>query len=128
MSEQNTNDVLETLEPSAQNYEVQLGDRVFVQSPLSFFRKVELFSVLADAIDKALSEGAIISEFLEDIPESTSDIAEADVFVKAIAKIIKFAPDILSDIFCISLNVKRNERTEVKELLEDLNDEQAMTI
>jgi hypothetical protein len=128
MSETETIDVVETLEPSAQVYTVELGDNTYIQSPLTFFRKIELFSVLADAIDKALSEGAIISEFLDEIPGSTSDLKEADVFVKAIVKIVRFAPDILSDIFCISLNVKKNERKELKEQLEELDDEQAMDI
>jgi len=128
MSETETINVVETLEPSAQIYTIILGERTFVQSPLTFFRKVELFSVLADAIDKALSEGAVISEFLEEIPENTSDLVEADVFVKAIAKVVKYAPDLLGDIFCISLNVKRNQREEVKELLEEMGDEQSVEI
>jgi hypothetical protein len=128
MSETQTIDVLETLEPAAQTYEVILGDRVFEQTPLSFFRKIELFSVLADAIDKALSEGALVSEFLEDIPDSSSNISDSDVFVKAVVKIVKHAPDLLRDITCISLNVKRGEREEVLALLEDIDDEQAMLI
>ena len=128
MSETEVIDVVEILEPSAEVYTVVLGENTYIQSPLTFFRKIELFSVLADAIDKALAEGAIISEFLDEIPGSTSDLKEADVFVKAIVKIVRFAPDILSDIFCISLNIKKYERGEVKELLQEIEDEQAMDI
>jgi len=123
-----TIDVVETLEPSAEVFSVEIGDRTYVQSPLTFFRKIELFSVLADAIDKALSEGALISEFLDEIPEDTSDLKEADVFVKAIVKVVKFAPDLLSDIFAISLNVPQGVRKQFKSDLEFIDDDQAMGI
>jgi len=125
MSETETLDVIETLEPSAQSYEIIIGDTTFTQTPLSFFRKIELFSVLADAIDKALSEGAVISELLDDMPGDTSDLKEADLFIKTIAKVIKYAPDLLGDIFCISLNIKRDEREYAKELFEVMDDETA---
>jgi hypothetical protein len=121
-------DAVEVLEPEAKSYDITIGDRTFTQKPLTFFRKIELFSVLADALDKALADGAIISEFLDDIPTGTGDLREADVFVKAIAKIVRYAPDILGDVFCISLDVKRNERDEVKELFDELSDEEAMQI
>ena len=134
MSETETIDVVETLEPSSPNYEIVIGDRTFTQKSLSFFGKIELFSVLADTIEKALSEGATLGELLEELPTDTqnvkaSDLAETDVLVRVIAKLVKFAPEILEDVFCISLNVKRGEREEVKELLrEELSDDEAMTI
>jgi hypothetical protein len=131
-------DVIEVLEPSDKFNVVTLNEgtpfvRTYEQKPLSFFGKIELFSVLADAIEKAMSEGATIGELLEELPSNTADIsaaevAETDVLVRAIAKIVKFAPDILEDVFCISLGVKRNERDMAKEGLRELDDEEAMKI
>lgn len=136
MSEQDTEvNVLETLEPSKTTYRVVLAEgteneTVLYQKPLSFFGKIELFSVLGDAVEKALSEGAAISELL-DVPVggiSTSSLGDADVFVKSIARIVKFAPDLLENIYCISLNVRKGDREYVKILLEDIDDDQGMEI
>lgn len=121
-------DVIEVLEPAAENFEVSIAGVTYVQTPLTFFRKIELFSVLADAVDKALSEGALISELLDEIPDSTTNLKEADVFVKAIVKVVKYAPDLLSDIFAISLNVPQNSRRSFKEDLETIDDDTAMGI
>ena len=140
MSEQDTEkvDVVEILEPSAQIFTIVLAagtdrETVLYQKPLSFFRKIEFFSVLGEAIEKALAEGTTISEIL-DVPESapgtltTGDLKEADMFVKAIARVVRFVPDLLEDVYCISLNVRRGEREEVKELLREMDDEQGMEI
>jgi len=121
-------DVVEILDPSAEPHETIIGERTYVQTPLTFFRKVELFSVLADAIDKALSEGALISEFLDEIPDSSVELKEADVFIKAIVKVVKYSPELLSDIFAISLNVSQSLRKEFKHDLENIDDDQAMDI
>lgn len=123
---------LEVLESAVPNYDEEIGGTIYTQEPLSFFGKIELFSVLADAVEKALAEGAIISEFLEDLPEtanlSASSFSEADVVVKAVAKLMKYAPETLQDIFAISLKVKRNERARFFEDIEEISDEQAMRI
>ena len=121
-------DVVEVLEPAAENYEVSIAGVNYTQTPLTFFRKIELFSVLADAVDKALSEGALISELLDEIPDSATSLTEADVFVKAIVKVVKYAPELLSDIFAISLNVPQNARRSFKEDLELIDDDTAMNI
>lgn len=125
--------VVEVLEPSSPDYEVVVGDNVYVQKPLSFFGKIELFSVLAETIEKALSEGITISELLDEIPEDTQNIkanqiTETDILVKGLAKIVKYSPDILKDIFCISLGIKKNQREWFKEELETLDDDDAAKI
>src|SRR3990170_6090566 len=102
-------DVIEVLEPSAQIYTVVLAkdtenELVLTQKPLSFFGKIELFSVLGSAIEKALAQGSVISDFLE-VPENKEGLGEADTFIKAISKIAQVAPDLVGDIFCISFGV-----------------------
>ena len=123
--------IVEVLEPSVPNYEEEIGGEIYIQKPLSFFGKIEFFSVLADGIERALSEGISLGELLDDIPDAStnpSDLREADVFIKALAKVLKVAPDLLTSIFAISLGVKRNERTQFFSALEDIEDEQAVRI
>lgn len=134
--------VTETLEPTIENPVTVtftlLDDSTltYTQQPLSFFGKMELFSVLGGAVERALSEdgGINLSNLLE-IPQrsgttlSAADFADATVFVRGIAKLVQFAPDLLKDIYCISLRVPRQERPYVKELMEDqLTDEQGVQI
>jgi len=123
-------DTTEVLQSSVPEYEEEIGDTLYIQQPLSFFGKIELFSVLANAVEKALADGALISELLDDIPAASDigSISEADVLVKALAKVMKFAPETLQEIFAISLKVKRNERTYFFQNLEEISDEQAMRI
>lgn len=123
---------LEALEPSAPTYEVDISGYTFVQKPLTFFGKIELFSILAETVERALSEGATISEFLDDVPQdfsSPNQLKESDLLVKGLASIVKYSPEILKDIFCISLQVKRSDREYVKDnILDELSDDEAMKI
>lgn len=126
-------DVVEALEPSSQVYRVVLAEgtddeMVFTQKPLSFFGKIELFSVLGSAVEKALASGTTISDLLETPEGSVDSFREADAFVGAIASVAKVAPELISDIFCISLRVKRGEREYVKELLEEEDDQKMLEV
>ncbi len=104
---------------------------VYTQQPLSFFGKMELFSVLAGAVESALAtEGGFSLAGLLNTPQRGSslnsrDFLDANQFVAAVASLLKFAPDLFKDIYCISLKVPRAERAFVKDLMEDqLTDEQ----
>lgn len=107
----------------------------YTQQTLSFFGKMELFAVLSGALQKALSEeGGLSLSAILDAPQrkpgealSSSDFMDADQFVGAIATLLQFAPDLLMDIYCISLRVPRQERPTVKRLMEDqVTDEQGI--
>lgn len=123
---------IEALDTSTPSYEEAIGETIYSQEPLTFFGKIEFFAILANAIEKALADGALISEFLEDLPEtanlSASSFSEADVLVKGIAKLTKYAPETLAEVFAISLKVKRNERARFFDSLEEISDEQGMRI
>jgi len=116
-------------EPVTVTFKLEPDDREisYTQEPLSFFGKMELFSVLGGAVEKALSEegGISLSEIMEvpqredGLPLSTNDFLDADTFIKSIAKLVQFAPDLIKDLFCISLRVPRGERPYVKELMEE---------
>lgn len=134
--------ITETLEPTIDNPVTitftLIDDSTFTytQQPLSFFGKMELFSVLGGAVEKALSEdGGINLSSLLEVPQrsgatlSASDFNDATVFVRGIAKLVQFAPDLLKDVYCISLRVPRQERPYVKELMEEqLSDEQGVQL
>lgn len=128
----------EVLEPKASNYRVVLSEGnsnelILIQKPLSFFGKIEFFSVMSSAIDKALSDGLSVSDLL-DTPQRTSELnedsfKEADLFVKSLLKLVKYAPDLLFDLYVVFLGVPRGDRDYVIERLRDeLTDEQGIGI
>ena len=134
--------VTETLEPTIENPVtitftlIDDSTLTYTQQPLSFFGKMELFSVLGGAIEKALSEegGINLSELL-DAPKrsgsslSAADFADATIFVRGITKLVQYAEDLFKDIYCISLRIPRQERPYIKELMEDqISDEQGVQI
>jgi hypothetical protein len=138
MTDKVETEVIDVLEPPAQNYEVVLKEGTdeelrLVQKPLTFFGKMEFFSVMGKAVDKALNEGLSVSD-LFDVPEDRQNLSaesfkEADLFVKAVMKLIKEAPELLGDMFAVILGVPRAQREYVKERLEeDLTDDQAFGI
>jgi len=128
---------IDILEPKAQNYEVvlpesELGPELtLVQKPLSFFGKMEFFSVLGGAVDKALNEGLSIGDLFE-VPEDRTNVdsfAEADLFVKAVLKLVKDAPDLLLNLYSVILAVPRGQRDYIHERMEsDLSDEDGVAI
>ena len=124
--------VIETLEPTVANpvrvtFTLNDGKPVtYEQKPLSFFGKMELFAVLGGALQEALSEdGGMSLKSLLDVPEkreenlSFTDFLDADEFVKVIAQLMQIAPDLLKDIFCISLAIPREAREYAKGLMEE---------
>ena len=133
--------IVETLEPTiTKPVTITLYERhgeferelIYTQQPLSFFGKLELFSILGGALERAIDEGLSLSEVLDvpkeretNTPLSTNTLLEADTFVKGVAKLARYAPDITKDIFCVSLRVPHQEREIVKELMDDqVSDEQ----
>ncbi len=130
--------VVDELVPKGQNvtYTFGLDDHlVFTQKPLSYFGKIELISVLGGVLDKALAEGGMsVADLLEDVPQETGQLSEADQFIKSIARIVSFAPDFLKDLYVIALNVPRGDREYVKSVMElsqeegGLSDEQGIQI
>jgi hypothetical protein len=118
----------EVLEPSVAHREQRIGkddyEFIFVQKPLSFIGKLDFFSVLGKALSQSLSgpDAINIADLLE-VPErgagglSKEDLADADVFVKGISKLLMYAPDIITDLYCVLLAVPKGHREVVKELM-----------
>ena len=121
-------DPLEILEPSVAERPQAIGlednVRVYVQRPLSFFGKMDLFSVLGRALDRAMSgpDGIQVAALLEDVPVrdgelAVEDLRDADAFVRGIAKLISYAPEILGDLYCVILDVPKGERDVAKAVM-----------
>lgn len=120
---------VEELVPKAAfvHYQFGLDDHLkFTQRPLSFFGKIEVFGALGGAVEKALQGGLSLGEILEDVPDSKSSVsefAEADQFIKSIARLVQYAPDFLKELYVISLGVPSGERDYVKMIMELPEDE-----
>ena len=134
MTETSVEDPIDVLEPKAQNYAVVLKDGndevTLIQKPLTFFGKMEFFSVLGGAVDRAMNEGLSLTD-LFDVPEDRTTVdsfKEADLFVKAVLKLVKDAPELLLDLYTVILSVPRGQREYVQSLLENIDDEQGIAI
>jgi hypothetical protein len=129
-------DSTEVLVPAAENRTFVLhdGDQTItlVQKPLSFFQKMEVFSVLGNALDRAMSgpDGLRIGDLFDGPEElSVSNFSEGDTFFKAIFKLVAYAPEILLDLYTVLLGVPRGSREYIKPVLEsELPDEDGIAI
>lgn len=128
-------DVLEVLAEQEVYYEIGEGDNkvVLVQKPLTFFGKIEFFSVVGKAVQKILIDGGSLSEILN-TPEYDpavpiqNQVTDADVFINALSKIIESAPELLSDLYLVILNVPKGQRDYYALRLQELSDDQGMQI
>ena len=128
-------EILDTLTPNEVYYELGEGDDkiVLVQKPLTFFGKIEFFSVVGKAVEDILSDGGSLSALLETpnydptVPLA-ANATDADVFVNALSKIIANGPELLKDLYLVILHVPKGERQYVSYRLEELTDEQGVQI
>lgn len=119
---------LETLESSATPKDWTFTDGVttktYIQKPLSFFGKIEFFSLIGDAVDNMNSEEKPLN-----LLELFGGDASADSFVAVISRVAGQAPEVLQEAYCIWLNVPRGERDWTKWVMEqNLTDEEGMQI
>jgi hypothetical protein len=123
-------DVLDVLQPRAEHKTWKIGpegmEQTYVQKPLSFIGKMQWFSLVGEVLDRAmggdnpLTVGNLLSGpgIRAGGTVSASDFRDADTFVHAVGKLVRFAPDFLLDSFCIWLNVPNHEREMVKHLMD----------
>lgn len=114
-------DVIDTLEPKAEprTWVIKEGEieQSYVQRPLSFFGKMQFFSLVGEVIDKAVSgEGGLRISSLFEAPGgrdgllSAADFRDADTFVQGVGKLLTYAPDFLEKSYAIWLGVPDHER------------------
>lgn len=136
-------DVVDVLQPKA---EVKVwafgpeGQLKYTQRPLSYFAKMQWFSLVGDVVQKTLSgqDGVSINNLLSAPGRpgelSMADFRDADTFVQAVGKLLVAAPDFLVRSYCIWLGVPDYQREIVSDAmaappeLGGLTDEQGIEI
>jgi hypothetical protein len=100
-----------------------IGQNQYVQRQLSFVRRLEFFAVVARALKSSLDQGGIglLSDLLGggSIAQrasqlTSSDLGEAMEFVQMAASLVEYAPHLITDCFCVWLNVPDIQRGWVK--------------
>lgn len=113
-------DVLDVLEPKTKARVQEIGPdedrRAYVQRELSPLSKMQLFGLVGDVMDKALTgENAMSVGHLFEVPGDRDkelrleDFKEADTFVQAVAKLVKYSPTFITDAFIILLGVEDDQ-------------------
>lgn len=109
-------------------------ERMYVQRPLSYFGKIEVFGLLGETIDKAMKDGMSVDSVLQVGDVFMGGGGSADGLIGGIARLAMYAPDLLMELYCISLAVPRGERDWVKSVWErseaegGLNDDDGLEI
>lgn len=118
-------DVVDVLRPKAEQKQWKFGPEgmqvTYVQKPLSFIGKMQWFSLIGEVLDRAmggenpLTVGNLMSgPGLRGGGLSANDFRDADTFVHAVGKLVRYAPEFLTDSYCIWLGVPEHEREMVK--------------
>lgn len=121
-------DPSEIIEPNVAERVVAIGPEgaqlLFNQKPLSFFGKLDFFAVLGKALDTAMAgEGGIsLAEMFDELPDDPAqlraqDLKDQNTFVRGLAKIVAYAPEMLADVYCVILAVPKGRRDLVKQLM-----------
>jgi len=138
-------DVVDILEPKAEPRVWKFGPQdmplEYTQRPLSFLGKMQWFSLVGDVLDKSMSgpNGVSVNELLSGPGDRTgnfslADFRDADQFVRALGKLVVYAPDFIEKSFCIWLGVPDYQRAVVIEVMQrhesegGLSDDQGLEI
>lgn len=148
--EKEAEDVMEAIMPSAEPVERKLmhedGEQViavYTQKPLSYFRKMQFFRLLAKGLKKAIDDGGpevVADLFGGPLDRSIGGLSQADFddagqFMNFVLSIVEQAPDIIEDAYVIWLAVPPGQREWAKaamrgdlEGVEPLSDEEGVDI
>lgn len=136
-------DVLDTIVPLKEPRVWVIGpedmQRTYVQKELSFLGKMQWFSLVGEALDKALSgpSGMSLNSLFSAPGMATGNFRvenfrDADMFVQAISKLLSAMPDFLLRSYLIWLNVPDYDREIAENLMKlppdegGLSDDQGM--
>jgi hypothetical protein len=99
-------------------------EKTYEQKPLTWFGKIEFFSLLGDAVDGLSTEERPLN-----LGELLGGEATTDSFVAVLSRIAGQAPEVLQEAYCIWLNVPRGERDWAKWTMEqNMTDEEGMEV
>jgi hypothetical protein len=131
--EKSDREILDTIQPFAKAVHWRIGpegmERDFIQKPLGFIQKAQWFALVGGVLDDALAgEKGMSLNSLFDTPARggqmrIEDFRNADMFVQAVGKLLRVAPNFLIDSYCIWLNVPDYDHREVGILMSLPEDE-----
>ena len=130
-------DVIDKIQPSKEPKEVELsldGDsKIFVQSSLSYFGKIEFFGLLGRSIEEIVDSGVNINSLFGGDTPSAENIQKVgfndlEPFVSVIAKLASHAPEFLKESYLIWLAVPPKDRAWARDALDRLSDEKGEEI
>lgn len=123
--------IVDLLKPKTDPQKVTLKyedqEAEYIQKPLSYFGKLEFFSTLAEAVDIAMQTGLSVNGLVGG-GIGAEDLTSTDSFMLAIAKLMRYAPDVLKDSYCIFLDVPFADRPWAKQAMDNLSDEEGIAI
>lgn len=104
--------------------------RQYIQRPLAFMAKIELFSLFAETLDNVMSQGdkpLTLENTLEMLmgPEtardklSPEDVNDAEAVMKIVLRLATSSPDFMARLFVIILHVPREDRPWFRLMLSD---------
>lgn len=126
------NEVLDQIQPSKEWHTWTLGTgdskREYIQKPLGYMKKMQLFSLTGATIRQALATGGdgALSDILggtgslqERGKQLTSqDFRDTESFISLVASLATWAPEFLEQAYCIVLNVPLNEREWARSMMD----------
>lgn len=102
--------------------------RTYTQGPLSYTGMLQFTGLIGDRISAVMSQGVSLESVLGDVGViagalsqdggglSRDDFAGVDSFIRGLAKLATYMPDIVEDSQCIWLRIPLHERPVVKEI------------
>lgn len=124
---------LDAIEPRGAHRKQRIGPQsgvheYYVQKPLSFFGKMQFFEVLGRAVDTAMAgdNGLTLGSLFGGSPKMITpggevtfeNLNDADVFVKGIAKLSSYAPELITELYCIFLGIPQGDRPWAREAMQ----------
>lgn len=136
MTQRGTSAAAKRRAASAVQWRIPGFDEPFVQDPLTFFERNELFGLIAKALDRVIEGGDksladIISQLdldelsLQRIRSSgmSPDAVMAANLAGPLLRLLGDVPDLLLDVYMLALSVPKHQRPLVKEGLELIDDD-----
>jgi hypothetical protein len=119
-------DVLDSVAPRYDAYKVTLIDnrtrdgkavsKTYVQRPLSFVGKYELYAIVGDVIDRA-TEDVSIDQLLNQLGVAMggggvtgNGLNDPTQILRMAAKLLRYSPTLIQDLFCVLLDIPMDER------------------
>lgn len=134
-SEEKTEELIDALTEKAAPREQRIAfkddalqidfDKTYVQQPLSFFGKLEFGKLVGGALKEVVGgeDGVSVDDVFGLSGATAQDMSNADFMLRAIMQLSVHVPDLLKDIFMLSLNVPKYEQPIIDVILDQPHDD-----